>query len=155
MRFRQKPKLRLGTLEFLAERFGPSRAPGAEITQRHKDIAAGLQLVLQASLLHILKHFKRETSQKNLCMAGGVALNCTVNAVIKRSRMFKNLFIQPAAGDDGSALGAALYVQRTHGACSGPRRMRLPLWGPSFNDSTIQCALDKKHIRIGCFITLF
>lgn len=141
-----------GTLELLAERFGPSRAPGAELTQRHMDIAAGLQLVLQASLLHILRHFKRETSQKNLCMAGGVALNCTANAVIKRSRMFKNLFIQPAAGDDGSALGAALYVQRTHGACSGPRRMRLPLWGPSFNDSTIRCALDKNR---NCGFTYF
>ena len=103
-----------GTLHLLADKFGPVRVSSGEITQSHMDIAAALQHVLQASLLHVLRHFKRETNQTHLCMAGGVALNCTANSVIKRSRMFKQVFVQPAAGDDGPALGAALYVQREH-----------------------------------------
>jgi len=109
------------------------------------DIAAGLQQVLHASLLHILRHFKKETNQTNLCMAGGVALNCTANGVIKRSRLFRNMFIQPAAGDDGSALGAALYVQRAREVGRSPKRMALPLWGPSFDDSAIKHTLNERE----------
>jgi carbamoyltransferase len=141
-----------GTLRFLAEKFGPARVPSAEITHRHIDIAAGLQHVLQASLLHILRYFKRETNQKNLCMAGGVALNCTANSVIKRSRMFKHVFVQPAAGDDGSALGAALYVERADRATSSSKRMALPLWGPSFDNNAIACALREWR---ECAVTYF
>ena len=103
----------------------------------------GCSRFLQASLLHVLRYFKRETNQENLCMAGGVALNCTANSVIKRSRMFKRLFIQPAAGDDGSALGAALYVQRTHQVDSSCKKMALPLWGPGFDDKAIGQALGE------------
>jgi carbamoyltransferase len=133
-----------GTLRLLSEKFGPPRMPDAEINQDHMDIAAGLQQVLQASLLHVLRHFKKETNQKNLCMAGGVALNCTANSVIKRSRVFKEMFVQPAAGDDGSALGAALYVQRLNVAPRPPKRMAIPFWGPSFDDNAISCALKER-----------
>lgn len=141
-----------GTLRLLAERFGPPRAPSSEIKQSHMDIAAGLQQVLQASLIHMLRHFKKETNQQNLCMAGGVALNCTANGVIKRSRLFKNIFIQPAAGDDGSALGAALYVQKAQQPGPSPKRMALPLWGPGFDDSEIERTLnDQKE----CDVTYF
>ncbi len=132
-----------GTLHILTEMFGPARNPGAEITQDHKDIAAALQAVLQACLMHVLRHFKRETGQSNLCMAGGVALNCTANGVIKRSRMFKNIFIQPAAADDGSALGAALYVQNLHEPDLNFGKMALPLWGPSYNTETVRDVLKK------------
>jgi carbamoyltransferase len=133
-----------GTLRLLAERFGPPRDPSSEINQSHMDMAAGIQQVLQASLLHIVRHFKKETNQQNLCMAGGVALNCTANGVIKRSRLFKNMFIQPAAGDDGSALGAAVYVQRVRQVSPSPQRMALPLWGPSYDDNAIKNALDER-----------
>lgn len=133
-----------GTLRLLAERFGPPRDPASEINQNHMDLAAGLQQALHASLLHILRHFKKATNQTNLCMAGGVALNCTANGVIKRSRLFREMFIQPAAGDDGSALGAALYVQRAREVAPSPRRMALPLWGPSFDDSAIRHTLNKR-----------
>ena len=132
-----------GTLEILANTFGPPRDPGTKVTQDHKDIAAALQAALQASLIHILRCSKTETSQTNLCMAGGVALNCTANAVIKRSRMFKGLFVQPAAADDGSALGAALFVQRARDPEASRQKMTLPFWGPDFETGAIQEAIAK------------
>ncbi len=140
------------TLRILADMFGPPREPGSEITQRHIDIAAALQAALEFCLLHILRHYKRETGKSNLCMAGGVALNCTANGVIKRSRMFKDMFIQPAAGDDGSALGAALYVHRAHEPTVRYKKMKLPLWGPSYSDEVIHEALGK---RPECASTFF
>jgi carbamoyltransferase len=145
-----------GTLQIIEDTFGPRRQPGEEITQRHKDIAAGLQTVLQATLMHILRYFQRETGQRNLCLAGGVALNCTANGVIKRSRMFQDIFIQPAAADDGTALGAALYTQAN--ATDNNRRaarMGMPLWGPAYNDSEIEKELrgrpDVEFERFGRF----
>ena len=126
-----------GTLRLLSEMFGRPREPEDEISQRHMDIASSLQAVLQAALLHVLRHFKKETGQKQLCMAGGVALNCSANGVIQRSRIFKNVFVQPAAGDDGTALGAALYVQRCHEPSATCARMSVPLWGPEYGDERI------------------
>lgn len=126
-----------GTLAVLEDIFGPPRRPEAEITQRHMDIAAALQAALESSLLHVLRHFKRETGQRNLCMAGGVALNCTANSMIWRSRMFERMFVQPAAGDDGSALGAALYTRRLHEAPAAFARMTVPLWGPASEIRTV------------------
>lgn len=132
------------TIQELTELFGPPREPGTAITQVHKDIAAALQGVLQTSLLHILRHFKRATGQHNLCMAGGVALNCTANGIIWRSRLFKDLFIQPAAGDDGSALGAALYLQRQHNPHHHLKKMSLPLWGPAFTNEDVEASLQQQ-----------
>jgi len=134
-----------GVLGELVSRFGPVRDPGTDFTQRHKDIAAALQAVLQTCQLHVLRHFRRETGIENLCMAGGVALNCSVNGLIHRSRLFKRIFVQPAAGDDGSALGAALYVQRLHDPAFTPRRMTAPLWGPEFHRDEIQNALSARE----------
>jgi carbamoyltransferase len=131
------------TLQVLTDRFGPPRDPDAEITRHHMDIAAALQATLQSTLLHVLRHFKRETGQTNLCLAGGVALNCSANGVIKRSRMFKHIFVQPAAGDDGSALGAALHVQRLCEPKVFSKRMSLPLWGPGFELEEIQQVLGR------------
>ncbi len=130
-----------GTLQLLEETFGPRRQPDDEITQRHKDIAAALQTVLQAALMHTLRHFQRETGQRQLCMAGGVALNCTANGVIKRSRLFDDVFIQPAAADDGTALGAALYVRHHHNPAPPAAKMAMPLWGPDFTPAGIAAAL--------------
>jgi carbamoyltransferase len=75
-------------------------------------------------------------------MAGGVALNCTANGVIKRSRMFKEMFVQPAAGDDGSALGAALVALRQRDPGLRLEKMGLPLWGPAFDSEAVRVALD-------------
>ena len=85
---------------------GLPRRKGEPFTQTHKDIAASLQEALENILFHVLDHYQRETKQKNLCMAGGVAHNCTFNGKILRSGMFENVFVQPAAHDAGCALGA-------------------------------------------------
>jgi carbamoyltransferase len=141
-----------GVLQTLTELFGPPRDPEGEITQQHIDIAAALQAALQASLLHVLRHFKKETGVSNLCTAGGVALNCTANGVIRRSRLFKNIFVQPAAGDDGSALGAALYVQHQYAPDLPRHKMSLPLWGPSYDTAEIEEVLKR---RSECESTFF
>lgn len=126
------------SLAAIENKFGPMRVPGSEIAQVHKDIAAALQAVLQTSLLHILRYFKDKTGASNLCMAGGVALNCTANGYIKKSRLFQNIFIQPASGDDGAAVGAALYaanlVVDEH---PNFEKLSMPFWGPSFDNAQI------------------
>jgi len=131
-----------GVLRVLTERFGPPREPDGEITQEHKDIAAALQAMLQACQLHVVRHFKAETGLRHLCMAGGVALNCSLNGVLRRSRLFDRIFVQPAAGDDGCALGAALVAQKLHDPGFKTRKMALPLWGPEFGEGEIEQALD-------------
>lgn len=130
-----------GVIDKLVENFGPAREAKAEMTQEHKDIAAGLQAALQATLLHTLRHFKKETGMTRLCMAGGVALNCSANGVIKRSRIFTEMFVQPAAGDDGTALGAALYAQNLRNPNYTPTAMTLPLWGPEYTDDEVAAAI--------------
>ena len=127
-----------GALKILIDLFGNAREPDSEITQKHKDIAAALQKTLQNTLMHILKYYKQKTKQTNLCMAGGVALNCTANSYIRKSQLFKNIFIQPAAGDDGTALGAALYVARQHEPGLVFKKMRMPFLGPQFNSQEIK-----------------
>ena len=131
-----------GVLRVLEDQFGPAREPDAEITRDHQDLAAGLQAVLQTCQMHVLRHFKKETGQSNLCLAGGVALNCSANGVINRSRLFRHMFVQPAAGDDGTSVGAALYAQRQQDAGFKPRRMTVPLWGPEFGEDEIVQALS-------------
>jgi len=132
-----------GVLHFLEEQFGPARKPDSEVTQHHKDLAAALQAVLQTCQMHVLRHFKKAASQSNLCLAGGVALNCSANGVIKRSKLFDRMFVQPAAGDDGTALGAALWAERRHDPNFKPRRMSLPLWGPEFSEEEIRQVLPQ------------
>ena len=105
----------LGGLRMTNKRFaklfgGPPRKPETEITQREMDIAASIQAVVEESIGRIAEHVKKETNQKNLCLAGGVALNCVANGRILRQGPFEDIWIQPAAGDAGGALGAALSV---------------------------------------------
>ncbi|MGH8730924.1 MAG: carbamoyltransferase family protein [Burkholderiales bacterium] len=133
-----------GALATLTELFGPPRAPDGEMDQRFKDLAAAVQAVLQTVQLHVLKHFAGKTGFKDLCMAGGVALNCTNNGVVRRSRLFRRVFVQPAAGDDGSALGAALYVQHSRDAKTPAPRIAAPLWGPFYGRTDIQKVLSAR-----------
>jgi len=129
-----------GTLEALADILGPPRLPDSPVTPQHMDIAAALQAVLQSCTLDLLRYARRETGQQHLCMSGGVALNCAVNGVIRRSGLFKRVYVQPAAGDDGTALGAALYVRHREDSGSPPIRRQLPLWGPAYTDAQIEVA---------------
>src|SRR5439155_21126725 len=133
-----------GIISYLVEQFGPAREPESEITQTHKDLAAGLQALLQTCQLHVLRHFKRQTGLKNLCLAGGVALNCSANGLIKRSELFDEVFVQPASGDDGTALGAALWVQREKNGSFKRPANTVPLWGPEFSDEEISSILDSR-----------
>ncbi len=89
---------------------GPSRKPETEITQREMDIAASIQQVTEEAVLKMVTHVHKETNMENICLAGGVALNCVANGRILREGPFKNIWIQPAAGDAGGAVGAALSV---------------------------------------------
>jgi carbamoyltransferase len=89
---------------------GPRRVPESEITQREKDIAASIQSVTEAILLKMVNHLHQKTGMKNLCIAGGVALNCVANGRLRRESPFEKVWVQPAAGDSGGAIGAALLV---------------------------------------------
>ncbi|MGA2553167.1 MAG: carbamoyltransferase N-terminal domain-containing protein, partial [Smithella sp.] len=89
---------------------GPPRKPESDVTQRDMDLACSIQDVTEKVMLRMTRHIHRETKQKNLCLAGGVALNCVGNGKILREGPFDNIWIQPAAGDAGGALGAALFV---------------------------------------------
>jgi carbamoyltransferase len=89
---------------------GPPRRPESRFTQRHMDLARSIQEVTEEVMLRMTRHVYKETRMKNLCLAGGVALNCVGNGRILREGPFENLWIQPAAGDAGGALGAALFA---------------------------------------------
>lgn len=130
-----------GVLRELAALFGPAREPESALAQAHMDLAAGLQAALEDSLLGILERWQRETGQRRLCLAGGVALNCTANGKILRSGLFDQVFVQPASGDDGTALGAALWAQHERAPAAVVRTMGLPLWGPGYDRARIDAAI--------------
>jgi carbamoyltransferase len=125
---------------------GPPRQPESRITQREMDLAASVQRVTEEVMTRMARHIRSETSLKALCLAGGVALNCVANGVIQRERIFDRLWIQPAAGDAGGALGAALFVW--HQVMNRPRAVN-PLdsqfgsyLGPRFENNEIRGYLD-------------
>jgi carbamoyltransferase len=119
---------------------GPPRGPGAPISQRESDLAASIQQVTETVMLRMARHLHEFTGSENLCLAGGVALNCVGNGRILRESPFKRLWIQPASGDAGGALGAALFVWyqllENEREPQVPDGQRASLLGPS-------CALDE------------
>ncbi|HEX2566948.1 MAG TPA: carbamoyltransferase C-terminal domain-containing protein [Burkholderiales bacterium] len=122
----------------LAERFGPPRPRGGPLEPRHFDLARSLQWALEEAVMEIVGWLHAETAMENLAMAGGVALNCVMNARIRREGPFRSVWVQPAAGDAGTALGAALWID--HGEREGGRRwhMEHAYLGPSFGDEEIE-----------------
>jgi carbamoyltransferase len=118
----------------------PARAPEAEITDDHRDAAAALQECLDKVMLHLCGHFGRMTGCRRLALAGGVALNCTANGRLLKAGLFDNIYIQPAAGDDGSALGAALWWAAKAGEIHNAR-MPTPFLGPEHPPAAIEEAL--------------
>ncbi|MBM4108328.1 MAG: carbamoyltransferase [Phycisphaerae bacterium] len=130
---------------------GPPRDPESRLTQREMDIAASIQKVTEEIMLKAARHAHRLTGMKNLCLAGGVALNCVGNGVIRREGPFDDLWIQPAAGDAGGALGVAQFIwhqlldkPRTVGARDSQRGSYL---GPSFDERDIRAFLDAKGAK--------
>jgi carbamoyltransferase len=131
-------------LRRLSELFGERREPSGPIDDRHRDVAAGVQAAVEDVVFHVLEHFQKTTGARRLCMAGGVALNCTINGLIADRGMFDDIFVQPAAADDGSALGAALHVHQTFGRGARRRRMSMPYWGPDLTEAEIEDALEAR-----------
>ena len=125
----------------LAERFGPQRERGAQFGEHHFNIARSLQLVLEETVIELARWLKRETGSDNLCMAGGVALNCVMNARVRDAGFFKRVWVQPAAGDSGTALGAALW---TDWRARGERvySMDHAYLGPEYGENEIKTLLD-------------
>jgi carbamoyltransferase len=121
--------------------FGPPRRPDDDILPRHQDMAASAQAVLEETLLHLARHLKNLTKEDNLCLAGGVAYNCVANSRVLREAGFKELFVPPAAGDAGAALGAALWLTHRKGSLSSPIVMRTAAWGPEFSEDACRDAL--------------
>jgi carbamoyltransferase len=125
---------------------GPPRTSEAELTQREMDLAASVQKVTEDIVIQITKNIAKETGEKNLCLAGGVALNCVANGILLREKIFDNIWIQPAAGDAGGALGAALAAWHLHHAnkriVSEERDgMHGTFLGPHFSNSEIEAEL--------------
>lgn len=142
------------TRKFLEEHLISHRVPDSEITDDHRDIAAALQECLDKVMLHICGHFGRATGLRKLAMAGGVALNCTANGRLLQSGIFDEIYVQPAAGDDGTALGAALWAAANTG---GVRNVRFPVpfWGPAASSSDIDRAIaETKGVEVTRFSTL-
>ncbi len=137
----------LATRRFLGEKLVRPRHPDAEITDEHRDIAASLQECLDCVLLHFCGGFGKRTGLRRLALAGGVALNCTANGKLLTSGIFDDIFVQPAAGDDGSALGAAAFQALQEGGAQN-RRIPVPFLGPSYSQSRIDEALKKFGDRI-------
>jgi carbamoyltransferase len=131
--------------ERLATAIGPPRRPDEPVTAAHADAAAGLQDVLERAVLHSLAQAKGDTGLTNLSMAGGVALNCALNGRIARSGLFSDIFVQPAASDEGGSVGAALYAWHREKK-SVPHtvmgRCEHVFFGPAYGDPEILAALQ-------------
>ncbi len=137
---------------------GPPRKPEAKITQREMDLAASIQKVTEKIMLRMVRHIRYATGQTNLCLAGGVALNCVANGKIMKEEFFDRIWIQPAAGDAGGALGAALFAwyhalgnERSVSAASQDKQKGAYL-GPSYGTADIELRLhelDAPYHHIG------
>ena len=125
---------------------GPPRGVEEKIEQRHMDVARSIQLVTEEIMLLLARHTREVTGLKNLCLAGGVALNCVANGRILREKIFEEIWIQPAAGDAGGALGAALAAWHAQDSPDpAPRKtgdlMQAALLGPEYSDQEIETVL--------------
>ena len=129
---------------------GPMRQPETRLEQRHMDLARSVQVVTEEIMLKLARHAREVTGLANLCLAGGVALNCVANGKILREKIFDNIWIQPAAGDAGGALGAALAVWHMRKEDPRPRTVQQPdsmrgaFLGPEFSDDQVEAVL-KRH----------
>ncbi len=124
----------------------PVRTPETKLTQFHKDLAASLQKVTDEIMIKMARYIEKETQLKYLCLAGGVALNCVSNSKILENTSFKDVFVQPAAGDAGGSVGAAYYVYNT--LLRNPRTytMEHVFLGPEYDDVHIEALLKPKNI---------
>jgi carbamoyltransferase len=131
----------------LTERFGAPRARGGPLEQYHYDLARSLQAVLEETVLELVEWLHGTTAAENLCLAGGVALNCVMNARIRDRGPFRHVWVQPAAGDAGTALGGALWVDAEQREGNGrPYRMDHAFLGPAYDDPEIEAFLLRSKL---------
>ncbi|MEK7773324.1 MAG: carbamoyltransferase C-terminal domain-containing protein, partial [Deltaproteobacteria bacterium] len=137
--------------DWLSERFysvfGPARRPGTEYTQRQMDIAASLQHTLEETAFHLLRALRKNTHTDDLCLAGGVALNCVMNGKVAANTGFKRVFVQPNAGDGGLSLGSAFYFY--HHMLSMPRKKHLisSSFGTDYTNGDVEAALAESGLK--------
>jgi carbamoyltransferase len=130
----------------MVRRLGPARAPEQAVEQRHRNLAASLQARLEEVYLGMLRKLAERTRLKSVCLAGGVAFNCVANGKIFENTPFEQVYVQPAAGDAGLAIGAAYYVW--HQKLGKPRSfvMDHAYWGPEYSRSEINTAINKSGL---------
>jgi carbamoyltransferase len=126
--------------------FGPRRRRGEPLEQRHFDVAAGLQRVVEECVLGLACWLHGRTGLPDLCLAGGVALNCVMNARLRDEGPFRRIFVQPAAGDAGTALGAAYVVDARERGQAVPFTMTHAYLGPAYDDERVRRALDRAKL---------
>ena len=137
---------------------GPPRTSETDLTQREMDLAASIQKVVEEVVIKMAKNISKETGMRNLCLAGGVALNCVINGVLLKEKIFDNIWIQPAAGDAGGSLGAAFcawYLHNTNKRNPSTQRdaMKGSYLGPEYSDFEIAEQLNsagaiyRKHLN--------
>lgn len=124
----------------------PTRKSEDKMEQWHWDLAASLQKVTEEIVLRMANYVQSETGMENLCMAGGVALNCVANSRVLRETQFKNIFFQPAAGDDGGALGVAFYIWNSILGNSRRFTFKHPYWGPEYTNDQIRTYLRSINV---------
>jgi carbamoyltransferase len=138
----------------MARKLGPVRDAAAPIEQRHKNLACSLQARLEEVYLGMLRHLQKETGMKSVCLAGGVAFNCVANGKIPAQTGFENVYVHPAAGDAGLAVGAAQFVW--HQVLGNPREFEMEhaYWGPEFSREEIRAAVNASQFaKNGCKIS--
>jgi len=133
--------------EHLGRHVMPARAVDGEITADHRDLAASLQACLDRAVVHLCGHWGRRLRSPRLALAGGVALNTTANARLLEAGMFDEIYVQPAAADDGSALGAALHRAAVAGEVVN-RRSPTPFYGPAHGPAEVEAAVERFADRI-------
>jgi carbamoyltransferase len=131
----------------MIKRFGAARVGESEITRRDKNIAFAVQEACEAAMMSVVRVAIKKTGSRNLCMAGGVALNSKANGKIVASGLIDKIFVQPAASDDGVALGAAMVPYLDGGGKLPKREMRNAYWGTSFDDEAILTTLRTYKLR--------
>lgn len=128
------------------DRYGPPRAPESELTERHEDLAHAVQDLVEEAGLHVTRALHRLTGSRNLCLAGGVALNSVMNSRLLRETEFEHVFIQPAASDAGNALGAALWVWHQVLGRQRAWSMEHAFWGPEWPDAAYKDVLAGRKL---------
>lgn len=123
--------------------FGPKRKAEEELTERHMDLAASLQFLMEESIMKMANHLYKITGIQNICIAGGVGLNCTANGRLLRDGPFRNIFLQPACHDAGGALGAASLVKHEVLGDSKREELKNPYMGEEFSNEQIKKQLDE------------